>query len=66
MFAAFLSCSSISVSQRPTITSLFPRSDADSDVLADYVMALVRADDAEPQLRQGVISNLEDFLKESR
>ena len=41
-------------------------SDADSDVLADYVIALVRADDPEAQLRPNVVSNLEDFLKESK
>ena len=40
-------------------------SDADSDVLADYVIALVRDDDPEPQLRQNVMGNLEDFLKDS-
>ena len=41
-------------------------SDADSDVLADYVIALVRADDPESQLRPNVVSNLEDFLKDSK
>ena len=40
-------------------------SDADSDVLADYVIALVRDDDPEPKLRHNVVSNLEDFLKDS-
>ena len=40
-------------------------SDADSDVLADYVLALVRADTPEPELRLNVIENLEDFLRPS-
>ncbi len=40
-------------------------SDADSDVLADYVLALVRADTPEPELRINAIENLEDFLKPS-
>lgn len=41
------------------------RSDADSDVLADYVLALVRAETAEPELRLSAIANLEDFLQGS-
>lgn len=41
-------------------------SDADSDVLADYVLALIRADTPEPELRLNAIENLEDFLKDSR
>lgn len=49
------------------ITYLPPfRSDADSDVLADYVLALIRADTPEPELRLNAIENLEDFLKDSR
>ena len=43
---------------------LRPSSDADSDVLADYVLALIRADTPEPELRANAIENLEDFLKE--
>ena len=39
-------------------------SDADSDVLADYVLALIRADTPEPELRANAIENLEDFLKD--
>ncbi|MCJ1389679.1 hypothetical protein MMC18_002536 [Xylographa bjoerkii] len=39
-------------------------SDADSDVLADYVLALIRADTPEPELRANAIENLDDFLKE--
>ena len=44
----------------------WPSSDADSDVLADYVLALVRADTSEPELRINAIENLEDFLKPSK
>ncbi|MCJ1437876.1 hypothetical protein MMC27_007263 [Xylographa pallens] len=40
-------------------------SDADSDVLADYVLALIRADTPEPELRANAIENLEDFLKQN-
>ncbi|KAL8653570.1 MAG: hypothetical protein Q9210_002009 [Variospora velana] len=39
-------------------------SDADSDVLGDYVLALIRAETPEPELRLSAISNLEDFLQE--
>lgn len=48
-----------------TVTFSRHRSDADSDVLADYVLALIRADTPEPELRLNAIENLEDFLKES-
>ena len=41
-------------------------SDADSDVLADYVLALLKSDTHELQLRDNVITNLEDFLKDSK
>ena len=44
---------------------LLNSSDADSDVLADYVLALIRADTSEPELRANAIENLEDFLRES-
>lgn len=40
-------------------------SDADSDVLADYVLALIRSDAPDEEIRQASIENLEDFLKES-
>ncbi|MCJ1313913.1 hypothetical protein MMC25_007593 [Agyrium rufum] len=40
-------------------------SDADSDVLADYVLALLRTETAEPELRANTIANLEDFLREN-
>lgn len=40
-------------------------SDADSDVLADYVLALIRTDTPLPQLKLDVLESLEDFLKES-
>ncbi|KAL9593118.1 MAG: hypothetical protein Q9219_007674, partial [cf. Caloplaca sp. 3 TL-2023] len=39
-------------------------SDADSDVLGDYVLALIRAETPEPELRLSAIANLEDFLQE--
>ena len=41
------------------------RSDADSDVLADYVLALIRAETSEPELKNNAIENLEDFLHDS-
>ena len=37
-------------------------SDADSDVLADYVLALIRNDDSEPVAKANSIENLRDFL----
>ncbi|KAL8938322.1 MAG: hypothetical protein Q9216_003960 [Gyalolechia sp. 2 TL-2023] len=40
-------------------------SDADSDVLGDYVLALIRAETPEPELRLSAIANLEDFLQDS-
>ena len=40
-------------------------SDADSDVLADYVIALMRADTPESELRSNAVECLEDFLKDS-
>ncbi|KAF2762102.1 hypothetical protein EJ05DRAFT_507689 [Pseudovirgaria hyperparasitica] len=39
-------------------------SDADSDVLADYVLALVKSDDPDDQVRATSLESLEDFLKE--
>ena len=40
-------------------------SDADSDVLADYVLALIRTDTPDSQLKLDVLESLEDFLKDS-
>ncbi|KAJ5899257.1 hypothetical protein N7495_004001 [Penicillium taxi] len=40
-------------------------SDADSEVLADYVLALVRSDAPDDQLRKASTENLEDFLREN-
>ncbi|KAK4506092.1 hypothetical protein PRZ48_004057 [Zasmidium cellare] len=37
-------------------------SDADSDVLADYVLALVKTDDPEPVAKKSCVENLQDFL----
>ena len=39
-------------------------SDADSDVLADYVLALVKSDETDDQVKQNCRDNLDDFLKE--
>lgn len=41
-------------------------SDADSDVLADYVLALIRADTPDEALKKNAIENLEDFLRDSK
>ena len=40
-------------------------SDADSDVLADYVLALIRAESPEPELRANAIESLDDFLQKN-
>jgi len=40
-------------------------SDADSDVLADYVLALVKSDEPDDQVRRNCQDNLDDFLKEN-
>ncbi|KAK8198693.1 hypothetical protein M8818_006560 [Zalaria obscura] len=39
-------------------------SDADSDVLADYVLALVKSDEPDEQVKQNCLDNLDDFLHE--
>lgn len=39
-------------------------SDADSDVLADYVLALLKSDEGDDQVRRNCQENLDDFLKE--
>ncbi|CAG7975094.1 unnamed protein product [Penicillium olsonii] len=39
-------------------------SDADSDVLADYVLALVRTDAPDDENKRNSVENLEDFLRE--
>ena len=41
-------------------------SDADSDVLADYVIALVKSEDSDEQVRRNCLENLPDFLRDSR
>ena len=38
--------------------------DADSDVLADYVLALISPDDPDDEVRSNCLENLEDFLRE--
>ena len=40
------------------------RSDADSDVLADYLLALIRSDAPDDEIRKASVENLEDFLRE--
>ncbi|EFW14891.1 hypothetical protein D8B26_000459 [Coccidioides posadasii str. Silveira] len=40
-------------------------SDADADVLADYVLALIRSDAPDEEIRKVSVENLEDFLKEN-
>lgn len=40
------------------------RSDADADVLADYVLALIRTDAPDEEIRKASEENLEDFLRE--
>jgi RNA recognition motif. (a.k.a. RRM, RBD, or RNP domain) len=42
----------------------YSSSDADSDVLADYVLALLRADDSDDEVRQNCEDNLRDFLRD--
>ncbi|KAI9044147.1 CCCH zinc finger and RRM domain protein [Aspergillus affinis] len=39
-------------------------SDADADVLADYVLALIRTDAPDEEIRKASEENLEDFLRE--
>jgi RNA-binding protein 26 len=39
-------------------------SDADSDVLADYVLALLRHDQGADEVKQLCVDQLDDFLKE--
>ena len=41
-------------------------SDADSDVLADYVIALVKSEDSDEQVRRNCLENLPDFLRDSK
>ncbi|KAK6002180.1 hypothetical protein QM012_001818 [Aureobasidium pullulans] len=40
-------------------------SDADSDVLADYVIALIKSDESDDQVKQNCQDNLLDFLHDS-
>lgn len=42
-----------------------PSSDADAEVLADYVIALVVADDPEATIKRNCIDSLSDFLQDS-
>jgi hypothetical protein len=40
-------------------------SDADSEVLADYVVALIKSDESEDAVKQNCLDNLHDFLHDS-
>lgn len=42
------------------------RSDADAEVLADYVVALVTAKDTDANIRRNCLESLSDFLQDSR
>lgn len=42
------------------------RSDADAEVLADYVVALVTAKDTDANIRRNCVESLSDFLQDSR
>lgn len=46
-------------------TNVCRSSDADSDVLADYVLALLKSDDPDEQIRKNCLEALPDFLKDS-
>ena len=48
------------------LTFVLNSSDADSDVLADYVLALIRTEAPDEQLKANAIENLEDFLRDCR
>jgi len=48
------------------LLSMNDSSDADSDVLADYVLALIRADTPDEDSKKNAIENLEDFLRDSK
>lgn len=40
-------------------------SDADSDVLADYVIALIKSEESDDAVKQNCLDNLQDFLHDS-
>lgn len=48
------------------LTCFRPRSDADADVLADYVLALLRHDGDEAAVRKLCEEEIPDFLKEGK
>ena len=52
---------------RRTATDLFLTysSDADSDVLADYVLALIRSEHSDEKAKALCVENLQDFLQDS-
>lgn len=47
-------------------TDLVDSSDADAEVLADYVVALVTTEDEDANIRRNCIDSLSDFLQDSR
>ena len=47
------------------IKKLAAISDADSEVLADYVIALVKTDESESAAKANCVENLQDFLGDS-
>jgi hypothetical protein len=47
-----------------SLTSSVNSSDADSDVLADYVLALIRSEDTDEEVRANAEENLKDFLRD--
>lgn len=61
MYVARSNC--VSGRQRLVPDALYS-SDADSDVLADYVLALVRSEDPDEQVKSNCLENLEDFLRD--
>lgn len=62
----FLCCTLLQCSMKLIHTNLddYGRSDADADVLADYVLALIRADAPDEEIRKASVEGLEDFLRE--
>ncbi|KAL7414280.1 hypothetical protein BDY24DRAFT_386399 [Mrakia frigida] len=50
--------------KRWLVEELAPISDADTDILADYVLALLKADAPEPELEKELHEQLTDFLED--
>lgn len=45
---------------------IYDSSDADAEVLADYVVALVTTEDTDANIRRNCLESLSDFLQDSR